>query len=70
MSSNTSSTNFDNLPASAYVRLPVVLALFGISAATAWRWAKSGKLPAPRKLGERVSGWKVGDLREVLGGEK
>jgi len=29
--------SFDNLPASAGVRLPVVAALFGISSATVWR---------------------------------
>jgi len=57
---------FDELPAAAFVRLPTVCALFGIAPATAWRWAKSGRLPVPRKLSPRVSGWNVGALRAVL----
>lgn len=54
---------FEELPESAHVRLPIVTALYGISAATVWRWVKSGRLPAPRKLGPNTTGWRVGDLR-------
>lgn len=59
--------NFDSLPDSANVRLPVVKALFGCSAATIWRMVKRCTLPAPRKLSERVTAWNVGDLRIALG---
>jgi len=59
-------SNFDSMPGSAYVRLPTVCALFGISVPTAWRWVKAGRLPAPRKLGPRVSGFNVAALRRVL----
>jgi len=58
--------NFDELPDTAFVRLPTVCGMFGIAPATAWRWSKSGRLPTPRKLGERVSGWNVGELRRAL----
>jgi predicted DNA-binding transcriptional regulator AlpA len=58
--------SFDSLPASAYVRLPTVCALFGIGPATVWRWSESGRLPRPKKIGERVSGWQVGELRGKL----
>ena len=61
--------NFDALPDSANVRLPVVCVLFGISAATAWRWVKKCALPAPRKLSEGVTAWNVGELRRALNGE-
>ena len=57
--------NFDSMPDSAYVRVPVVCAIFSISEPTAWRWVKAGRLPAPRKLGPRVSGFNVGALRRV-----
>lgn len=57
--------NFDSLPDSAHVRLPVVAGLHDISAATVWRWVKSGHLPAPVKLGPGVTAWKVGDLRRA-----
>ncbi len=55
--------NFDHLPDSANVRQPVVEVLFGISGPTVWRWVKSGRLPNPRKLSERVSTFNVGELR-------
>lgn len=59
--------NFDALPDSAEVRQPVVEALFGISAATVWRWSKkAGRLPKPHKRGPRVTTWNVGELRAVL----
>jgi predicted DNA-binding transcriptional regulator AlpA len=58
--------NFDSLPDSANVRLPVVQALFGCSAATIWRMVRRCALPAPRKLSERVTAWNVGDLRIAL----
>ena len=57
---------FDQLPDSAYVRLPVVRALFGISQPTAWRWVANGRLPTPRKLSSRISGFQVGEIRALL----
>ena len=61
--------NFDRLPDSANVRQPTVLALYGISGPTLWRWVKQGKVPKPRKLSERVTVWSVGSLRAALRGE-
>lgn len=58
--------NFDSLPDSANVREPVVKGLYGCSSATVWRGVKSGRIPAPRKLSERVTAWNVGDLRKAL----
>ena len=58
--------NFSGLPDEAFVRLPVVLMLLGVSRATVWRMCKSGALPAPKKLGSRISVWNVGTLRNVL----
>lgn len=57
--------NFDELPDAAAVRLPVVKAVTGMSEGTIWRLARSGKLP-PLKLSERITAWRVGDLREFL----
>ncbi len=56
---------FDNFPDSAHVRLPVVAALNGVSEPTVWRWVKSGRLPAPKKLGPNTTAWNVGDLRRA-----
>jgi len=58
--------NFDRMPDSAYVRLPVVAALNGIGPATVWRWVKLKRLPAPYKLGPNTTAWRVGDLRRSM----
>lgn len=57
---------FNELPDCGYVRAPVVLALFGCSRATLWRWTKSSRIPSPIKLGLRISAWNVGQLRSCL----
>jgi predicted DNA-binding transcriptional regulator AlpA len=56
---------FDELPASAHVRLPVVAALFGISPATVWRWVHGGTLPQPHRI-NGVTVWNVGALRQAV----
>ena len=58
--------NFDSLPDSANVRLPVVSALFACSDATVWRRVKDLRIPAPRKLSDNVTAWNVGELRYAL----
>lgn len=62
-------SNFDRRPEAAYVRLPVVCALYEVSPATVWRWSKNGRIPAPRRLSEGVTAWNVGELRKALRGE-
>lgn len=57
---------FDRLPDAAHVRLPVVMALHGVSAPTIWRWTKDGRLPAPVKLGPNTTAWRVGELRAAI----
>ena len=59
--------NFDALPDSAHVRLPVVEGLYGCGPATVWRRIKSGLIPAPTKIGNTTI-WCVGDLRAALKG--
>lgn len=59
-------TNFDFLPDTANVRLPVVKALYGCSSATIWRAVKSGHIPSPRRLTPRITAWNVGELRAAL----
>lgn len=62
----TALENFDYLPDSAYVRLPVLKGLFGVSGASIWRGVKNQSIPKPVKLTERTTAWNVGELREVL----
>jgi predicted DNA-binding transcriptional regulator AlpA len=65
----TSLEYFDSLPDAAHVRLPVVVALFACSPATAWRRVRNGSIPEPRKYSPRVTAWNVGDLRRALQGQ-
>ena len=58
--------NFDRLPDAANVRLPVVMALWGVSSATVWRNIKNGNIPLPRKLTTRTTVFNVGQLRAAL----
>ncbi len=58
--------NFDSLPDSANVRLPVVKALFSCSESTVLRMVRRGDLPAPIKPTERITAWNVGKLRQHL----
>ena len=51
-------------PLPKYLRLAqLVPDVIPVSRATIWRWVKSGEFPAPIKLAERVTAWK---LEEVL----
>jgi len=58
--------NFDLLPDSANIRLPIVMRLYGISSASVWRGVKAGIIPRPRKLTPRTTAWQVADIRKAL----
>jgi hypothetical protein len=58
---------FEDLPKTAYVKRPVVQALFGgISDEEVRRRTLDGRIPKPTKLGSRNNIWQVGQLREAL----
>jgi hypothetical protein len=60
---------FDTLPAAAFVKRPVVQALWGgICDFEVDRLERAGRLPKRVKLGSRVNGWQVGALRAALAG--
>lgn len=58
--------NFDDLPDSAHVRLPVMTGLYGVSEASIWRGVKRGSIPQPIKLSERCTCWNVGQVRAAM----
>lgn len=37
-----------------------------VSAATLWRWVKTGQFVAPVKLGKNITAWKCEDVRNWL----
>ena len=60
-------TDFDSLPDSAHVRLPVVMALYACSAPTVRRAVRAGRIPKPLRLFfDRAVCWNVGALRMAL----
>lgn len=67
--------SFDALPDSAFIReaqlvqspkRPTTPAPLPFSAPTLWRKVAAGTFPAPFKLSERVTAWKVGAVREWI----
>lgn len=62
---NPALRDFDQLPNSQQVRLPVVKALLGVSSATVWRMVKKQQIRT-YKLTERTTTFNVGELRELL----
>lgn len=58
--------NWEAMPSNSYIRLPIVKALYGLSSASVWRFVKSGKIPAPVKISERVTAWNVGAIKADL----
>lgn len=62
---NTST--FDTLPATGFIRQAQLIPdVVPISSATLWRRCKAGEFPKPVKLSERVTAWRVGDVRAWL----
>ena len=64
--------SFDTLPDSAFIReshlvqspkRPDRAAPLPFSAPTLWRKVKNQTFPAPVKLSERITAWKVGEVR-------
>ena len=64
------------LPDTGFLRLPIILgnpkanppipAIIPVSKSAWWLGIKSGKFPAPVKLGPRTTAWKVEDIRELV----
>ena len=52
------------------LRLPEVLRLIPISRASWWRGVKSGRYPAPIKISERITCWRLSDVMKLVEGDK
>lgn len=66
MRRNFTIKHFDQLPDSACLRQAGLIQIVPFSPATLWRKVKDGSFPAPVKLSERVTAWRVGDIRVWL----
>lgn len=57
---------YETIPATGYLRLPDVLKVYPVSRSTWWAGVKSGRFPKGHKLSERVTAWKVEDIRSLI----
>lgn len=56
-----------NLPQSGYLRQSQLIpVLVPFSSSTLWRKVRLGEFPAPVKLSERITAWRVEDVRAWL----
>ena len=63
----SAASTFDNLPASGYIRQAQLIPdVVPFSSATLWRKCKAGQFPRGYKLSERVTAWRVGEVRAWL----
>jgi len=53
-------------PEIGFVRLPQVLSVFPVSRSTWWSGVKSGKYPAPVKLGPNTTAWRAEDIHQLI----
>ncbi|MBK6896404.1 MAG: AlpA family phage regulatory protein [Alphaproteobacteria bacterium] len=54
------------LPETGFVRLPEVLKVFPVSKSTWWAGVKDGRFPKGVKLSEKITAWRVEDIRELI----
>lgn len=60
--------DFDHLPDEALIRLHVLISwrLVPFSTSTLWRRVKNGQFPAPIKVSESITAWRMGNVRQWL----
>lgn len=60
-------SQFGCLPSTGYLRQAQLLPnILPFSAATLWRKVKDGTFPAPVKLSDRITAWRVEDVRNWM----
>jgi len=68
MSQPNSRVTFEALPDQALVRLQFLIAwsVIPFSTSTLWRKCRTGDFPAPVRVSNQITAWRVGDIREWL----
>lgn len=54
------------IPETGFIRLPAVLKIFPVSKSTWWAGVKDGRFPKPVKLGQKITAWRVQDIRTLI----
>ncbi len=55
-----------SLPETGFIRLSTLLKLIPVGTSTWWAGVKSGRYPKPVNLGERITAWRVEDIRAFI----
>ncbi len=70
--------NHSTLPETGYLRLPQIVgksatnngpaipALIPVSKSTWWAGVRTGRYPKPVKLGDRITAWRVEEIRALI----
>jgi prophage regulatory protein len=56
----------DQIPPRAFLRVKFLLQILPFSEATLWRKVKDDKFPQPIKISDRITGWRVEDIRKWM----
>lgn len=54
------------LPETGFVRLSTILKIYPVGKSTWWAGVKTGKFPTPIKLSERITAWRVEDIKQLI----
>lgn len=54
------------LPSTGFIRLSTILQIIPVSKSTWWAGVKTGRYPKSVKLGERITAWRVEDVRNLI----
>lgn len=66
MSKDSKIQKLENLPNEGLLRISQVLKFVPVSRACWWKKVKEGIFPKPIKLSERVTVWRVSDIRTLI----
>jgi predicted DNA-binding transcriptional regulator AlpA len=69
MSKDSKIPEIQELPEGGLVRIKQVLKFVPVSRSTWWSGVRDGRFPKPFKLSERVTVWRVSDIRAVVEGK-
>ncbi len=59
-------SNINELPEIGFIREREFLRVFPVSRSTWWNGVRDGKYPQPVKLSERITAWRVSDIRALI----
>jgi prophage regulatory protein len=63
---NNESLHYGELPKNGFIRTRHLLPILDVSRTTLWRWIRDGIFPEPITLGQKITAFKVEDVRVFL----